>query len=74
MTRLRKKRKISLKREKAKNYKVTLNALTAGNKNITLKTATRNRSRIEKLRRRLKPQTRNGNRNRKSIPKENGTK
>jgi hypothetical protein len=44
-----KKKKISLGREKAKNYKMILNALTAGNKSITQKTAIRNQSRTGKL-------------------------
>jgi hypothetical protein len=33
--RLKEKRKISLKKEKGRNYKVTLNILTVGNKDIT---------------------------------------
>jgi hypothetical protein len=35
VTRLKKKRKISLRKEREKSYKITLNALTVGNKNIT---------------------------------------
>ena len=35
MTRSKKKKKISLKKEKERNYKVISNALIAGNKDIT---------------------------------------
>jgi hypothetical protein len=42
VTLLKKGKRISLKREKARNYKVILNVLTAVNKGITPKTAIRN--------------------------------
>jgi hypothetical protein len=49
VARLREERKASLKREKEKSYKVTLNVLIVTSRGIMLKTATRNRSKIEKL-------------------------
>ena len=42
VARLRKEKRISLRKEKKRNYKVILNALTVGNKNIMRGTAIRN--------------------------------
>ena len=39
VARLEKKRRVSLRKERVKSYKVILNALTAGNKAITRGTA-----------------------------------
>jgi hypothetical protein len=50
----KKKKKVSLKKEKARNYRVTLNALIVINKGIMLGIVTRNRSKTEKLGRKSK--------------------
>jgi hypothetical protein len=68
MARSKKKRKISLKKRKAKNYKATLNTLTARNKNIISEIATRNRNRMRELELKLNFQIRNENLSKKSIP------
>jgi hypothetical protein len=49
VTPLKEERRASLKKKKVKNYKVTLNALTAGNKDIMPETVTRNQNKIERL-------------------------
>jgi hypothetical protein len=49
VARLKEKRKISLKKKRARSYKVTLNALIMVNKGIILGTAIRNRNKMEKL-------------------------
>jgi hypothetical protein len=54
MTRLKKERKASLKREKARSHKMTLNILIVANRGIILGITTRNRSKTEKLRRKPK--------------------
>jgi hypothetical protein len=48
VTRLKKEKKVSLRKEKERSYKMTLNALTMGNKNITQGTAIRNLNRTER--------------------------
>jgi len=47
VTRLKKEKKVSSKKEKKKNYKITLNALTIGNKNTMRGTAIRNLNKTE---------------------------
>jgi len=47
MTRLKEERKISLKKEKEKSHKITLNVLTMGNKSITQRTVIRNLNKTE---------------------------
>jgi hypothetical protein len=42
VTRLKEKKKVSLKKEKGRNHKMILNALIVGNKNIIRETAIRN--------------------------------
>jgi hypothetical protein len=49
VARLRKKRKVSLRRERVKNYKTILNTLIVVNKGIILRTTTRNKNRIKEL-------------------------
>jgi hypothetical protein len=49
VTRLRKKKEASLKREKEKSYKVILNILIIISRGIMPGIATRNRNRIKKL-------------------------
>jgi hypothetical protein len=63
-----------LKREKERSHKVILNASIIINKGIMPRIATRNRNKTKKLRRKPKPQIRNGNLNKKNIPKGSGTK
>jgi hypothetical protein len=47
MTRLKEERKVSLRKKREKSYKVTLNALIVGNKDITQGTVTRNLNKTE---------------------------
>jgi hypothetical protein len=47
VARLKKKKKVSLRKERERNYKMTLNALTVRNKGITQGTAIRNLNKIE---------------------------
>jgi hypothetical protein len=47
ITRLREKKRVSLKKEKERNYKIISNALTVGNKNIMRETAIRNPNKTE---------------------------
>jgi hypothetical protein len=47
VTRLKKEKRVSSKKEKEKNHKVILNALTMGNKNIMRETAIRNPNKTE---------------------------
>ena len=47
MTRLKKGRKVSLRKERERNHKITLNALIMRNKNITQETAIRNLNKIK---------------------------
>jgi hypothetical protein len=54
MTRLRKERKASLKKEKEKSHKMTLNALIIISRDIMSGIITRNRSKTERLKRKLK--------------------
>jgi hypothetical protein len=49
MTRLRKEKRISSKKEKERSYKVTLNVLTVRNKNIMRGTVIRNLNKTEQL-------------------------
>jgi hypothetical protein len=49
VARLKKKKRVNLKREKERSYKVTLNALIMISRGIMSEIATRNRSRMEKL-------------------------
>jgi hypothetical protein len=74
MTRLRKEKRTSLKREEERNYKMILNALIVVNRGIILGIATRNRNKTEKLGQKSKSQIRNGNLNKKSIREGNETK
>jgi hypothetical protein len=74
IARSKKEKKASLKREKARSHKVTLNALIMASRGIISEITTRNRSKIKELERKSKSKTRNGSLNRKNIRKENGTK
>jgi hypothetical protein len=47
VARLKKEKKINLKKEKERNYKVTLNTLTVGNKNIMRGITIRNLNKTE---------------------------
>jgi hypothetical protein len=47
MARSKKEKKVSLKKEKERSHKVTLNALTVGNKNTIRGTAIRNPNKTE---------------------------
>ena len=47
MARLKKEKRINLKKEKERNYKMTLNVLIIGNKDIIRKTAIRNLNKTE---------------------------
>jgi hypothetical protein len=47
VTRLREKKRVSLRKEKERNYKMTLNALTVRNKDIMRGTAIRNPNKTE---------------------------
>jgi FixJ family two-component response regulator len=49
ITRLKKKREISLKKEKKRNHKMTLNTLTVRNKNIMREITTRNPNKTEQF-------------------------
>jgi hypothetical protein len=49
VTRLKKERKINLRKERTRNYKIILNVSIVINKDIMLGTATRNQSRIKEL-------------------------
>jgi hypothetical protein len=49
MTRLKKKKKVNLKKEKERSYKVILNILTMGNKNIMRGIAIRNLNKTEQF-------------------------
>jgi hypothetical protein len=49
MARLKEKRKINLKKERVRSYKVTLNALIMISRDIISGIAIRNRNRMEKL-------------------------
>jgi hypothetical protein len=55
VARLKEKKKISLRKEKARNHKVTLNALIVISRDIMPGITTRNRNRMEKLEQKLKP-------------------
>jgi hypothetical protein len=74
VTRLRKEKRASLKKEKEKSHKMTLNALIMINKGIMLRIAIRNRNKTEKLRRKSKSQIKNGNLNKRNIPEGSETK
>jgi hypothetical protein len=54
VTRLRKEKRASLKREKEKSHKIILNILIVVNKGIIPGIVTRNRNKTEKLRRKSK--------------------
>jgi hypothetical protein len=47
MKRLREKKRVNLKKEKERNYKIILNALTVGNKDIMREIAIRNLNKTE---------------------------
>jgi hypothetical protein len=47
MTRLKEERKVNLRKKRVKSHKMTLNVLIVVNKGIMLKTATRNRNKME---------------------------
>ena len=47
MTRLKKKKRINLRKEKEKSHKVILNTLSVGNKDIMRETAIRNLNKTE---------------------------
>jgi hypothetical protein len=47
--RLKKKKKVSLRKERVRSHKIILNVLIVVNKGIMPGTATRNRNKIEKL-------------------------
>jgi hypothetical protein len=49
MTRLKKKKKINLRKERVRSYKVILNILIIVNKGIMPEIATRNRNKIKEL-------------------------
>jgi hypothetical protein len=74
VTRSKEKKRVSLKKEREKSHKVTLNALTVRNKNITQKTVTRNPNKTERLRQRVSPKIKKKNPNRKSIPEKSEMK
>jgi hypothetical protein len=74
MTRLKKKKRASSKKKKKKSHKITLNASIVINRGIIPRIITRNRNKTEKLKRKPKPQTRNGNLNKKNIPKKSKIK
>jgi hypothetical protein len=74
MTRLRKGKKINLKKEKERSHKITLNALTIENKNITQETAIRNLNKTKQSKRRVSLRVKNENLNRKNILKESKIK
>jgi hypothetical protein len=74
MARSKEKRKVSLKKERARSYKIISNTLIMASRDIILGIAIRNRNKTEKLERKSKFQTKNGNLNRKSIREENEIK
>jgi hypothetical protein len=47
MARLKEEKRVSLKKERERNYKIILNALTMGNKDITQGTTIRNLNKTE---------------------------
>jgi hypothetical protein len=74
VTRLKKERKASLKKEGEKSHKIILNASIVTSRGIILEITTQNRNRMKKSELKLKSQTRNESLSRKNIPKENKTK
>jgi hypothetical protein len=54
ITRLKIKKRASLKRKEERNYKIILNALIMASQGIILGIATRNRNKTEKLKRKSK--------------------
>jgi hypothetical protein len=50
----KKKKRVNLRKKRARSYKVTLNALIIRNKGITQKTAIRSLNRMRQLKRRLR--------------------
>jgi hypothetical protein len=74
VARLKKEKKVSLKKEREKSHKVTLNALTVGNKNITQGTVIRNPNKTKQPKQRVSLKIKNENPNRRNILEENRIK
>jgi hypothetical protein len=67
MTRSRKEKKASLKKEKKRSHKVTLNTSIIANRGIMPEITTQNRNKTKKPERESKPQIKNESLNRKNI-------
>jgi hypothetical protein len=74
VARSKEKKRINLKKKKERNHKVTLNALTVGNKSITQKTIIRNPNKTEQPKQRMSLKIKNESLNRKSILKKSEIK
>jgi hypothetical protein len=74
VARLKKKRKINLKKEKEKSHKITLNALTVKNKDITQRTVIRNLNKTKQLKQRVSLKVKNESLDKKNILEENKIK